>query len=153
MTNRSKKRSHIHQLFSHFWRSIQLCHNERDSVSNHRRLDCLLDRLFRRRTKKTSKLRVTGLCEGNQSVTRGFTSQRDSNAKLFSFGDIITCTAYSISLWHSFCFSLVLCDSLIYIAIFFWVALLAFLSWENTDDICHIYTIYIYILQNIERKR
>ena len=33
--------------------------------SNHRRLDCLLSRLFRRRSKKTSKLRITGLCEEN----------------------------------------------------------------------------------------
>ena len=40
-------------------------HNERDGVSNHQRLDCLLSRLFRRRSKKTSKLRVTGLCEEN----------------------------------------------------------------------------------------
>ena len=37
-------------------------HNERDGVSNQRRLDWLHIRLFRRRSKKTSKLRVTGLC-------------------------------------------------------------------------------------------
>ena len=43
-------------------------HNERDGVSNHRRLDCLLNRLFWRRAKKTSKLRVTDLCEGNSPV-------------------------------------------------------------------------------------
>ena len=39
-------------------------HNERDGVSNHLHLDCLPNRLFRRRPKKTSKFRVTGLCEG-----------------------------------------------------------------------------------------
>ena len=44
--------------------TFQLLHNEYDGVSNHRRIDCLLNRLFRRRSKKTSKLRVTGLCEG-----------------------------------------------------------------------------------------
>ena len=32
------------------------------SVSNHQPHDCLLNRLFRRKSKKTSKLRVTGLC-------------------------------------------------------------------------------------------
>ena len=37
-------------------------HNEWDGVSNHRRIGCLLNRLFRRRSKKTSKLLVTGLC-------------------------------------------------------------------------------------------
>ena len=36
---------------------LQWRHNERDGVSNHRRLDCLLNRLFRRWSKKTSKLR------------------------------------------------------------------------------------------------
>ena len=38
-------------------------HYGRDSVSNHQPHDCLLNLLFRRRSKKTSKLRVTGhLC-------------------------------------------------------------------------------------------
>ena len=37
-------------------------HNDHDGVSNHRPHGCLLNRLFRRRSKKTSKLRVTGLC-------------------------------------------------------------------------------------------
>ena len=47
--------------------SLQWRHNE--SVSNHRGLDCLLKRLFRRRPKKTSMLCVTGLCEDNPPVT------------------------------------------------------------------------------------
>ena len=55
---------------------------KRDGVSNHRRLHCLLKRLFRRRSKKTSKLRVTGLCEGNPLMTGGFPSQRASNAEI-----------------------------------------------------------------------
>ena len=40
-------------------------HNERNGVSNHQPHDCLLNRLFRRRSQKSSKLRVTGLCAGN----------------------------------------------------------------------------------------
>ena len=52
-----------------------------DDVSNHRRLDCLLTRLFRRRSKNTSNLRVTGLCEGNPSVIGGFPSQGASNVE------------------------------------------------------------------------
>ena len=65
-----------------YWTSITLQwrHNERDGVSNHRRLDCLLNRMFRRRSKKTSKLCVTGLCEGNSPVTGEFPAQRASNA-------------------------------------------------------------------------
>ena len=48
--------------------SLQRRHNEHDGVWNHQPYDCLLNYLFRRRTKKTSKLRVTGLCEGNLPV-------------------------------------------------------------------------------------
>ena len=40
-------------------------HNGRDGVSNHQPHDCLLNRLLGRRSKKTSKLRVTGLCVVN----------------------------------------------------------------------------------------
>ena len=61
--------------------SLQWRHNEFDGVLNHQRLDCLLNRLFRRRSKKTSKLRVTGLCEGNSPVTGEFPAQRASNAE------------------------------------------------------------------------
>ena len=43
-------------------------HNELHGISNHQPHDCLLNRLFRRRSKKTSKLRVNGFCEGNSSV-------------------------------------------------------------------------------------
>ena len=64
-------------------------HNEPNDVSNERRLDCLLNRLFRRRSKKTSKLRVTGLCEGNSPVTCEFPAQRASNAEMFPFEGII----------------------------------------------------------------
>ena len=39
-------------------------HNGCGSVSNHQPHDCLLNRLFRRRSKKISKPRVTGLCVG-----------------------------------------------------------------------------------------
>ena len=43
--------------------TLQWRHNEHDGVSNHQRQGCLLNRLFRRRSKKTSNLRITGpLC-------------------------------------------------------------------------------------------
>ena len=41
----------------------------------------LLNRLFRRRSKKTSKLRVTGLCAGNSPGTGEFPAQMASNAE------------------------------------------------------------------------
>ena len=60
--------------------SLQWRHNERDGVSNHQHHCSLLTRLFGRRSKKTSKLRVTGLYEGNSPVTCEFPAQRASNA-------------------------------------------------------------------------
>ena len=62
---------------------LQWRHNERDGVSNHRRLDCLLNRLFRWRSKKTSKLRATGLCEGNSLVTGEFPAKGQLRGKCF----------------------------------------------------------------------
>ena len=53
----------------------------RDSVSNHQPDDYLLNRLFRRRSKKTSNLRVTGLCAGNSPVTGELPAQMASNAE------------------------------------------------------------------------
>ena len=54
------------------WRTLQWRHNGRDNVSNYQPCDCLLNRLFRCRSKETSKLRVTGLCEGNSPRTGEF---------------------------------------------------------------------------------
>ena len=56
--------------------TLQWRHTERDGDSNHH---CLLNRLFRRRSKKTSKLRVTGLCPLKWPVTR----------KMFPLDDVI----------------------------------------------------------------
>ena len=56
-------------------------HNGGDGVSNQQPHDCLLNRSFRRRSKKTSKLRVTGLCEGNSPETGEFPAQMASNAE------------------------------------------------------------------------
>ena len=60
---------------------LQWRHNERDRVSNHQPHDCLFNRLFTRRSKKTSKVRVTGFCVGNSPLTGEFPAQRASNAE------------------------------------------------------------------------
>ena len=56
-------------------------HNEHHDVSNNQPLGCLLNCLFRCRSKETSKLCVTGLCGGNSPVTGEFPAQRISNAE------------------------------------------------------------------------
>ena len=64
-----------------FITSLQIRHNGRDGVSNHQRLECLFNRLFRCSSKKTSKLRVTVRCEGNSPATGEFPAQMASNAE------------------------------------------------------------------------
>ena len=53
----------------------------RAMASNHQPHDCLLNRLFRHISKKTSTLLVTGLYEENSPVTDEFPAQRASNAE------------------------------------------------------------------------
>ena len=71
--------------------SLQRRYNERDCVSNHLRLDCFFNRLSRRRSKKTSKLRVIGLCEGNPPVTGDSSHKGPVTRKIFPFDDVIMC--------------------------------------------------------------
>ena len=56
-------------------------HNQHDCVSNYPCLDGLLNRLLKPRSKETSKLRVTGLCEGNSPVTGEISAWSASNAE------------------------------------------------------------------------
>ena len=65
------------QLTHHFL-TLKWRHNERDGVSNHQPHDCLLNRLFRHRSKM---LLITGLCAGNSPVTNVFPAQMASNAE------------------------------------------------------------------------
>ena len=60
---------------------LQWRHNEPDGVSNHQPRDYLLNRLFSRRSKETSKLRVTGRCEGNWPVNGEFPTQKAFNVE------------------------------------------------------------------------
>ena len=61
--------------------SLQWRHNVHDGVPNHLPHDCVYSRLFRRRSKKTWKLRVTDLCTGNSPETGEFPLQRAINAE------------------------------------------------------------------------
>ena len=61
--------------------ALQWRDNGPGGVSNHKPHDCLLRRLFGRRWRKTSKLRVTSLWAGKSPVTGDFVAQRASNAE------------------------------------------------------------------------
>ena len=64
---------------------------------------CLLNCLFRRRSKKTAKLRVTGLTAGNSPVTGEFPAQKTSNAENVSIWwrhrVVSYCVAYCCKPW------------------------------------------------------
>ena len=71
-------------VFALHWR-----HNDHDGVSNHQPHGCLLNRLFRRRSKKTSKLCVTGLCVGNSPGPVNSPHKGPVTRKMFPFDDVI----------------------------------------------------------------
>ena len=68
-------------FFSHTQTPLPWRYNERDCVSNHQPHYCLLNRLFGHRSKKASKIRVTGLWVGNSPGTGEFPAQMASNAE------------------------------------------------------------------------
>ena len=68
---------------------LQWRHNERDGVSNHRGLDCLLNRLSRPRSNETSTLCVTGLCEGVHWWAVVSPHKGPVTRKMFPFDDVI----------------------------------------------------------------
>ena len=80
-------------------KTLECHHNGRDSVSNHQPHDCLLNRLLRCRSKKTSKLRVTGLCSGNSPGPVNSPHKRLVTRKVFPFDDVIMEKVFSLR-WH-----------------------------------------------------
>ena len=78
--------------FCRNWRGffpLRWRHNEHDGVSNHQHHGCLLNRLFRRRSKKTTKLRVTGLCVGISPGPVNSPHKGPVTRKMFPFDDVI----------------------------------------------------------------
>ena len=73
----------------HIRLTLRWRHNEHDGVSNHQPRGCLLNRLFRRRSKKTTKLRVTGLCVGNSPGPVNSPHKGPVTRKMFPFDDVI----------------------------------------------------------------
>ena len=85
-------------------KSLPWRHNDHDGVSNPQPHGCLLNRLFGCRSKKTSKLRVTGLCAGNSPGPVNSPHKGPVTRKMFPFDDVIMVT----SAGHSMGFNLAL---------------------------------------------
>ena len=85
--------------------SLRWSPNGRDSVSNHQPHHCLLNRLFRRRSKITLKLRSTGLCAGKSPGIGEFPAQMASYTEKVSIWwrhHVICCNLQEIKLIFSF---------------------------------------------------
>ena len=77
--------------------TLQWHHDECNSISNHWRLNGLLNCFFRCRSKKALKLHVSGLCEGNSLVTSEFPLQMASNIE-----NVSICWCHHEILWGVF---------------------------------------------------
>ena len=117
-------------------------HNEPDGVLNHQPRDCLLNCLFRFRSKKTSKLRVTGLCAENSPGTGEFSAQRASYAENVSIwwrhhGTLFLCyihkcsnrLSYQCQAFPAHCFWV--------LALVVWIYFLVKLSFEMLTFLTH----------------
>ena len=69
--------------------TLQWRHNDHNGIWNHQHHGCLLNRLLGHRSKKTSKLRVTGLCAGNSPGPVNSPHKGPVTRKMFPFDDII----------------------------------------------------------------
>ena len=80
--------------------SLHWRHNDHGGVSNHQPRGCLLNRSFRRRWKKTSTLRVTGICGGNSPGPVNSPHKGLVTRKMFPFDDVIMVTVWFNSKIH-----------------------------------------------------
>ena len=93
--------------------TLQWRHNERDGVSNRRRLYCLLSRFFRRISKKASKFHATGLYEGIHRWPVDSPHQGSVTRKMFPLDDIIILCWFRLSSFKL---------QLIYVCAFLWIS-------------------------------
>ena len=77
------------KTYSPTYCTLRWRHNDQAGVSNHQPYGCLLNRLFRRRSKETSKLRVTGLCAVNSPGPVNSPHKGPVTRKMFPFDDVI----------------------------------------------------------------
>ena len=86
-------RSFYHRVSRLYWQNYSLHwrHNDHGGVFNYQSHGCLLNRLFRRRSKKTSKLRVTGHCAGNSPGPVTSPHKGSVTRKMVPFDDVVMC--------------------------------------------------------------
>ena len=88
-----------------FRTALQWRRNDHDGVPNHQPHGCLLNRLFRRRSKKTPKLRVTGLLWGIHRGPVNSPHKWPVTRKMFPFDDVIMISV-AINHWNIKCWDI-----------------------------------------------
>ena len=79
--------------------TIQWRHNERNGISNHRRLNCLLDRLFRRRSNKHQSSVSLAFVRGIHRWPVNSLHKGPARRKMFPFDDVIMKFASCVALY------------------------------------------------------
>ena len=80
---------YVHNVHVWFYRfALQWHHNERDSVKNHRRLDCLLNCLFRRRSKKIQCSASLAFVRDIHQLPVNSPHEEPVTRKMFPFDDV-----------------------------------------------------------------
>ena len=129
---------------------LQRHHNECSGISDQQSLDCLHNRLFWQRSKKKSKLRVTGLCEGNSQGTGEFPARKASNAEnvydVIMLGFHLMQRVISITANKAWCILVFNCNSILTIPGMLWygfnplkpgwMSIITLCTW---DGICNEY--------------
>ena len=97
-----------HSILGHLkeGNSLHWRHNDHNGISNHQPRSCLLNCLFRRRSKKTSKLCITGLCVGNSPGPMNSPHKGPVTRKMFPFDDVIMFTGNAENINHGLLFQL-----------------------------------------------
>ena len=80
--------------FNLVFETLHWRHNDHGGVSNHQPQGCLINRLFRRRSKKISKFRITGLCAGNSPGPVNSPHKELVTRKIVPFDDVIMEATY-----------------------------------------------------------
>ena len=122
-------RSNVHHVFIYkkIMKTLQRRRRERDGVSNHQPHDCSLNRLFRRRSNKPSKLRVTCLFEGNSSVNSPHKDQ--VTRKMVPVDDVII--GYTIAVLQHYWKSKSKYNQMVCLQYFLWEPQVGSLWWRS----------------------
>ena len=120
--------------------TLQWRHNGRDGVLNHLPRHCLLNPLFRCRSRKTSNIRVICLCVGNSLVT-GHHKCEDNTHCIED--EVCKCTFFAqvYGIQHCSEEKRIICENNLYVLIWIWTSSVVHVSIRPCDAFINIYNL------------